>query len=262
MDTSLVGKTAVVCGCTKGIGKAVAMELAALGANVVLVARNEQALDQVQSQLATDQGQSHAFLVADFARAENVRRSIGEFTQSGKTAQMLVNNTGGPPAGAILDANPDDFLRAFNNHLLCNQLLVQALVPGMKEARYGRIVNVISTSVKQPIPGLGVSNTIRGAVASWAKTLASELGPFGITVNNVLPGFTSTARLASLIATKATARDISEDAIIAEMEGTIPAGRFAAPSEVAMAVAFLCTSAAGYINGVSLPVDGGRTTCL
>ena len=262
MDTSLVGKTAIVCGSTQGIGKAAAVELAGIGSSVLLLARNEEALRRVVSELPSDHGQSHGFMVADFASAGNVRDCIAEFTRKGNSAEILVNNSGGPPAGAAIDASVDEFVQAFNNHLLCNHHLVQSLVPGMKAANYGRIVNVISTSVKQPIPGLGVSNTIRGAVASWAKTLAAELGPFGITVNNVLPGFTSTARLASLISTKAQQQNTSEEAIIAGMEASIPARRFADPNEVGSAVAFLCSPAASYINGVNLPVDGGRTTCL
>jgi 3-oxoacyl-[acyl-carrier protein] reductase len=262
MDTSLVDKTAIVCGSTQGIGQAAAVALAAVGAHVVLLARDEEALRRVVSELPTDQGQSHGFMVADFASADNVRDCITEFTASGKIAEILINNSGGPPAGTAIDADVEEFVQALNNHLLCNHHLVQALVPGMKANGYGRIVNVISTSVKQPIPGLGVSNTIRGAVASWAKTLASELGPFGITVNNVLPGFTSTARLASLITSKAQNENASEEAIIAAMEASIPARRFADPAEVAAVIAFLCTTAASYVNGVNLPVDGGRTTCL
>jgi 3-oxoacyl-[acyl-carrier protein] reductase len=262
MDTSLVDKTAIVCGSTQGIGQAAAVELACLGANVVLLARDAEALRRVVTELPTDQGQAHRFMVADFVHAAHVRDCVAEFVASGNSAEILVNNSGGPPAGTAIDASVDEFVQAFNHHLLCNHHLVQALAPGMKAASYGRIVNVISTSVKQPILGLGVSNTIRGAVASWAKTLASELGPFGITVNNVLPGFTSTARLASLITTKAQQQNTSEEAIIAGMEASIPARRFADPGEVGAAVAFLCTPAASYINGINLPVDGGRTTCL
>ena len=262
MDTSLQDKTAIVCGSSQGIGRAAAIALAELGAHVVLLARSESRLKSVWSELPAENGQQHDILVADFADPDQVATTLGTFVGDGKTAHVLVNNTGGPPGGTAIDADVSEFQQAFNNHLICNQLLAQALVPGMKTAGFGRIVNVISTSVKQPIPGLGVSNTIRGAVASWAKTLASELGSFGITVNNVLPGFTSTARLASIIANKADKQNVEPATIEQQMMATIPAGRFADPSEVAAAVAFLASPAAGYVNGINLPVDGGRTSCL
>ncbi len=262
MDTSLLGKTAMVCGSTQGIGKAAALELAGLGADVVLMARDESALRAACRELPQHDGVFHEYLVADFANAEGLSQVVTEFVQRGKLVQILVNNTGGPPGGPALAASVTEYTQAFTNHLVCNQLLTQALVPGMKQAGYGRIINVISTSVKQPIPGLGVSNTVRGAVASWAKTLATELGPFGITVNNVLPGFTATARLASLIAARAETEKTSEEAIAQGMISSIPAGRFAAPGEIANAIAFLACPAAAYINGINLPVDGGRTTCL
>ncbi len=175
---------------------------------------------------------------------------------------ILVNNTGGPPPGTVIEARPEEFTTAFAQHLICNQILVQAVVPGMQAAGYGRIINIISTSVKQPIAGLGVSNTIRGAVASWAKTLASELAPFGITVNNVLPGMTRTQRLDSLIASKAEKTGKTIEQITQEMIREIPAGRIGMPHEFAAAVAFLASPAASYITGINLPVDGGRTLCL
>jgi 3-oxoacyl-[acyl-carrier protein] reductase len=175
---------------------------------------------------------------------------------------ILVNNTGGPPPGPALSASLNEFTSAFANHLLCNQVLVQALAPGMKAAGYGRIINVISTSVKMPIGGLGVSNTIRGAVANWSKTLSVELAGFGITVNNVLPGATITGRLQSIIQKNSEKAGKSQDEIKNEMIAEIPVGRIAEASEVAAAIAFLATPAAGYINGINLPVDGGRTGTL
>lgn len=262
MQISLVGKTAIVCGSTQGIGKAAAFQLSGLGARVVLVARDESVLRDVCGDLPTVDGAFHEYLVADFADPEGLRQVIADFVARGKTAEILVNNTGGPPGGPAISAGIDQYVSAFASHLICNQLLTQALVPGMQHTGYGRIINVISTSVKQPIPGLGVSNTIRGAVANWAKTLATELGPFGITVNNVLPGFTSTARLASLITARARDEGTAEDTITAGMIRSIPAGRFASPEEIASAIAFLATPAAAYINGINLPVDGGRTSCL
>ncbi len=232
------------------------------GARVVLVARNMDSLKLVVSELPKSETGTHEFLVTDFAEPDQMASEIRKFVDRGQAAHILVNNTGGPPAGTALNASIGDFSQAFQNHLICNHLLVQTLVPGMKQAKFGRIINVISTSVKQPIPGLGVSNTIRGAVASWAKTLANELGPFGITVNNVLPGFTATARLSSLIAARAKNENTSEEAVTEGMLSSIPARRFADPSELGSAIAFLATPAAAYINGINLPVDGGRTSCL
>jgi len=250
-----------VCGSSQGIGKACAFELASLGASVTLLARDRDTLERVRSELATDQGQSHATLVADFSDLASVSAAASDATSSGPI-HVLVNNTGGPPGGRAIDAAPDAYLKAFTMHLLANQTLAQALVPAMREVKYGRIINVISTSVKAPIPGLGVSNTIRGAVASWAKTLAGELGPDGITVNNVLPGFTDTARLRSLFSAKAEKQGTTADAVAQAAIASIPAGRFGEASEIAAAVAFLATPAASYINGINVPVDGGRTQSL
>ena len=196
MNLDLTGKTAVVCGSTQGLGYASAVELALLGANVTLMARNEEKLNEVLQTLDNSKGQTHQYLVADFADMNNVIEAINQFIDAGNAAHILVNNTGGPDGGTILNATTDEMLQAFNNHLLCNHILTKALVPGMKAAGFGRIINIISTSVKQPIAGLGVSNTIRAAVANWSKTLSLELGSFGITVNNVLPGFTNTTRAA------------------------------------------------------------------
>ncbi|MDN5204097.1 SDR family oxidoreductase [Fulvivirgaceae bacterium BMA10] len=262
MDIQLNDKRAVVCGSTQGIGKAVAIELAKLGCSVTLVARNEAALKDVLKGLDQSQGQEHDMVVADFSKPEMVKEEMNGYMRSNHKVHILINNTGGPPAGSAIDASPEAFVNAFSAHLICNQHLTQALVPLMREAGYGRIINIISTSVKVPIPGLGVSNTIRGAVASWAKTLSRELGPDGITVNNVLPGLTETARLTSLIKTRAKNAGITEEEQIALMKSTVPAKRFAKASEVAQAVAFLASPAASYINGINLPVDGGSTPSL
>jgi len=261
MDLNLRGKHALVCGSTQGIGKATAIELAMLGAQITLVARNEDKLRSVVNELQVYSGHTHDYLVADFQKPEELDKMISTYCKD-KIIHILVNNTGGPPAGQAIDAKPDEYVKAFSAHLLCNQFLVQALVPGMKHDKYGRIINVISTSVKAPIRGLGVSNTIRGAVANWAKTLSFELAPFGITVNNVLPGATLTGRLESIMESKAskTGKDLAD--IKQEMIEEIPAGRIADASEVASAIAFLATPAAAYINGINLPVDGGRTPGL
>ncbi len=262
MDLNLNGKTAVVCGSTQGIGMASAKELALLGANVVMMARNSEALKKACDELPKPAKQDHQILVADFADPSQVESVIGDWTGQGGRAEILVNNTGGPPAGTALESTVEQFRIAFNSHLICNQLLTQALVPGMKESKFGRIINIISISVKIPIPGLGVSNTTRGAVASWAKTLAGELASFGITVNNLLPGLTWTGRLESLVNTTASKSGQTVDQVMAQMKATVPAGRFGEASELGSVVAFLASPAAAYVNGVNIPVDGGRTPCL
>lgn len=261
MDLNFQGKRALVCGSTQGIGKASALELAALGANITLIARNENRLKSVLRELKAGAGQNHNYLVTDFASPPQLKQVIEDFTKN-TVVHILVNNTGGPPAGLAIDATPEEYLNAFSSHLLCNQILAQAVVQGMKREKYGRIINIISTSVKTPIKGLGVSNTIRGAVANWAKTLSVELGPFGITVNNVLPGATMTQRLESVMKEKAEQSGKSLDAVRQEMIADIPAGRISEPHEVAAAVAFLASPAAAYINGINIPVDGGRTKSL
>ena len=262
MDISLSGKRALVCGSTQGIGKASAIEIAKLGASVTLVARSEESLKQTLEELDSTQEQQHDSICVDFSDPNNLKQKIEAYINDNGPAHILVNNTGGPPGGQAIDASPEEFTQAFSNHLICNQILVQAVVPGMKEAGFGRIINIISTSVKMPIPGLGVSNTTRGAVASWAKTLAHELGGFGITVNNVLPGFTDTARLEDLLRKKAEKEGKPYDTVVEEAKAGIPAGRLGTPTEIANAIAFLATPAAAYINGINVPVDGGRTGCL
>lgn len=262
MNLNLTGKNALVGGSTQGIGRATAVELALLGANVVLMARNEAALKTTLTELDTQRGQTHRYIVADFAQPGAVQAAVAQHLQQHPDIHILINNTGGPAGGPLIDAKPDEFVQTFHNHLLNNQALVQAVVPAMKQAGYGRIVNIISTSVKQPIVGLGVSNTIRGAVAQWAKTLSLELGKFGITVNNVLPGYTRTARLDAVLGMRAKSSGKTEEEVAAQMESEIPIGRFATPEEVAAAAAFLCTPAAASITGINVPVDGGKTGSL
>lgn len=262
MNLDLKGKTAIVCGSTQGLGYASAVELALLGASIVLFARNEEKLKEVVAALDCSREQTHSYLVADFTKPAEVKAAIDGYVEQGNKAQVLVNNTGGPAGGAALDATDIEFIQAFNNHLINNHHITRALVPGMKMAGWGRIINIISTSVKAPLAGLGVSNTIRAAVANWAKTLATELGPFGITVNNVLPGFTATVRADYVISKKAKDTGKSEEDVMAELVKEIPAGRIGQPEEFGAAVAFLCSPAAAYINGINLPVDGGRLVCL
>jgi 3-oxoacyl-[acyl-carrier protein] reductase len=258
MNLSLEGKKAVVCGSTQGIGLAIAEELAMLGAQCTLIARNEEALKTAVKKLDTSLQQQHHYLLADFSQPDEVKKAIEAYTAA-NTVHILINNTGGPAAGPITEATEDAFLNTFNQHLICNHIMAKACIPSMKKEGYGRIVNIISTSVKIPLKNLGVSNTIRGAVASWAKTLSNEVGQFNITVNNVLPGFTSTNRLTTLIDNMAKKGNTVIDIVEKNMLEEVPMKRFAEASEVAAVAAFLASPAASYVNGVSIPVDGGRT---
>lgn len=258
MNLSLQTKTALICGSNQGIGQAIAKELALLGADCILLARNSESLTQAKSQLDTSLGQVHQTFVADFFDNESVSRAIQEILQHNQI-HILINNTGGPPAGAITQANPDDFLSAYQLHLINNHLLATAVLPGMKAQQYGRIINIVSTSVKIPLANLGVSNTTRAAVAGWAKTLANEVASFGITVNNVLPGATATVRLSTIIENKSKKANQNLSEVEAEMLHEIPMKRFGQPEEIAAMAAFLATPAAGYVTGQSICVDGGRT---
>jgi len=256
---ALETKAALVCGASRGIGRACAREFARQGARVILVARNEKNLRALREELG---GGEHRILAADFNDPGALRGAVEQLAEEAGPIQILLNNTGGPPSGALLAAAPENFLAAFTSQLLCCQVLSQILVPGMKRAGYGRIINIVSTSVKQPIRGLGVSNTVRAAVASWAKTLSVEVARFGITVNNILPGATRTDRLAEIIRERARASGRTERDVEAEMLREIPAGRFADPDEIAAVAGFLAGPRAGYLNGTSIPVDGGRTLAL
>lgn len=258
MNLDLQNKNALVCGSTQGIGKATAIALAAEGVNVTLIARNEEKLKAVLAELPNN-NQEHSYIVADFSDPEGLKGILASHKGS---FHILVNNTGGPAGGPVFNAELDEFERAFTQHLKCNHVLAQSLVPFMKEAEYGRIINIISTSVKQPLDGLGVSNTIRGAVANWSKTLANELGQFGITVNNVLPGATETERLNEILKNKSARTGQSIDEVASTMRNASPAKRFAKPEETAAAITFLASGKASYINGINLPVDGGRTKSL
>lgn len=263
MEISLKDKKTLVSGSTSGIGKAIAIQFAKLGAELTLLARNEQKLKDTLAILDASNGQKHNFLVADFSKSNELKATLenSKIIQE-STFDIVINNTGGPKAGLASEASPKLFSQAFEQHIVCNQLILTAVLPKMKENNFGRILNVISTSVKQPIPRLGVSNTIRGAVASWAKTISKELGEYNITVNNLLPGFTNTQRLESIISTRAEKKNVSMETIAAEMKATVPLKRFAKPEELAYAAAFLCSNFAAYISGVNLAVDGGRIACL
>jgi 3-oxoacyl-[acyl-carrier protein] reductase len=258
MNLDLKGKTALIGGSTQGIGWAVAKELANLGARCILLARNEQKLKELTQELNTHSLHTHSYEVADYSELHQLKRAIEKIV-SKEPIHILINNTGGPKPGLIQDALEEDFEKAFSQHLLANQLLTKAVLPGMKEAGFGRIINVISSSVKIPIANLGVSNTIRAAVASWSKTLSNEVAHQGITVNSILPGYIDTGRLRSLISANALKSGKAPESVETEMINTIPAGRFGSTEEIANIIAFLATPAASYINGVSIPVDGGRT---
>lgn len=258
MNTSLEGKTALVCGSTQGIGLAVAKELALLGADCILMARNAESLELAKQTLDQSKGQVHQIQVADFSKNETVLAAVQEVLKH-NTIHILVNNTGGPAAGPITQASTNDFLTALQLHLFNNHQLATAVLPGMKESGYGRIINIVSTSVKVPLPNLGVSNTTRAAVAGWAKTLANEVAAHGITVNNVLPGATATVRLSSIIENKSAKTGTPLSAVEEDMLHEIPMKRFGQPEEIAAMAAFLATPAAAYVTGQSICVDGGRT---
>lgn len=261
MNIDLKGKNALVLGSSKGLGKASAIALSKMGANIILLSRSSDLLLDAVNELTLQDGQHHSFIVADTNDLAGIKHKIKGLVAD-RPIHILVNNTGGPAAGAILNATAEDFLNAFQQHLIINHTIAGLVIPSMKKAGYGRIINMISTSVKIPLKGLGVSNTIRGAVASWSKTLSNELAPFGITVNNVLPGATATDRLNEIINNKADKSMRDKEEIIEEMKNEIPMGRFGQAEEIAAAVAFLASPAASYITGVSLPVDGGRTGSL
>jgi len=261
MQLDLSGRHALVCGASQGIGRASTIELAELGADVTLLARSSEALQTLAATLPRRDGQRHDWHAVDMLDTAKLAETAASIVAEAPV-HILVNNTGGPPGGPVHTAVTTAFESALRQHLFAAQTLVHAVLPGMRAAGYGRIVNVISTSVKEPIPGLGVSNTVRAAVAGWAKTLAGEVAADGITVNNVLPGYTRTARLDGLLAAKAQASGRSEDDIARAMRDTVPAQRFGEPAEIAAVVAFLCTPAAAYVNGVSIAVDGGRTRAL
>jgi 3-oxoacyl-[acyl-carrier protein] reductase len=262
MNLELVGRHALVCGGSQGIGRAAAIELAQLGADVTVLARSREKLQAVVDSLPkTHPAQTHSSIAADANDTIAFGAAVENFARD-RPVQVLVNNSGGPPGGPAHSAKVEEYTNAFSQHLIANQIALQAVLSGMRAAGYGRVVNVISTSVKEPIDNLGVSNTVRAAVAAWAKTCSRELAPFGITVNNVLPGFTRTQRLDAIIAAKARASGESEAEVARELQGVVPAGRFADPAEIAAVIAFLCTPAAAYVNGVSIAVDGGRTHAL
>ena len=256
------GKRVLVGGSTSGIGLACAIAFASQGAAVTLLARNTQKLETIKASLCTKAQQEHHIIVADYEHLPNLNQRIHQYAAGGWHIDIVINNTGGPKPGNILQAGFEDFSRAFNNHVLVNQALAKVFIEGMKAKKYGRIINIISTSVKQPIAHLGVSNTIRAAVANWSKTLSNELAPFGITVNNVLPGSVESLRLNELLNANALEQGISFEAAKNNMLQHIPMERFAQMDEIAAGVLFLASGQAAYITGINLPIDGGKTASL
>jgi 3-oxoacyl-[acyl-carrier protein] reductase len=262
MNLDLTNKTALVCGASQGLGLASATELALLGANIIAVSRSEEKLSKAIQQLDTSKRQQHSYLVVDLSNPDDVKEKVNAFIAKGNMIHILINNAGGPPSAPMIDTDAAEIEKAFRTHVISSHLLAQAVFPGMKQAGYGRIINIVSTSIKQPINGLGISNLVRAAVANWAKTLANEIGQFGITVNNVLPGNINTDRLDYLFSKQAADAGVEQEAILKKATSVIPAGRIGEPAEFGAAVAFLCSPAATYINGINLPVDGGKTGSL
>lgn len=257
---SLRGRRALVCGASAGIGRATALAFAAAGAEVIAAARRGDRLEALLPELREAGAPAAQALVLDLDDGAAVERAAAALAGSG-AVHILVNNTGGPAAGPLLDATPEALAAAFNRHVLSAQRLARALVPGMVRAGYGRILNVLSTSVREPIPNLGVSNTIRGAMASWAKSLSQELPP-GLTINNLLPGFTDTERLDALALAGAARGGQSPDAVREGWVKQVPEGRLARAEEPAALLAFLASPAGAYLRGQSIAVDGGRTRCI
>jgi len=262
MNLDLTNKTALVCGASQGLGFACAAELALMGANIIAASRNETKLQSTIKNLDTSKGQQHNLLVLDLSNSNEVKQTVNAFLGKGNTIHILINNAGGPPSAPMIETDAEEIEKAFHTHVISSHILAQLLVPGMKAAGFGRIINITSASVKQPINGLGISNLVRAAVANWAKTLANEISSCGITINNVLPGYTNTDRLDYLFTKQATAQGTSKEDIYKKMAASIPVGRLGEPAEFGAAVAFLCSPAAAFINGINLPVDGGRTGSL
>lgn len=262
MNLDLTNKTALVCGASQGLGYACATELALMGATVIAASRNESKLQSAIKSLDVSKGRQHKYLVLDLSNTGEIKQTVNAFLNKGHHIDILINNAGGPPSAPMIETDAAEIEKAFRTHLISSHILVQLLVPGMKAAGFGRIVNIVSTSVKQPINGLGISNLVRAAVANWAKTLANEISSYGITVNNVLPGYTKTDRLNYLFTKQAAEEGIHKDDVYKRMASFVPLGRLGEPAEFAAAVAFLCSPAAAYINGINLPVDGGKTGSL
>ncbi|HHO52724.1 MAG TPA: SDR family oxidoreductase [Deltaproteobacteria bacterium] len=255
--TSLEGRHALVCGASRGIGRAAALALAARGASITALARSADRLEALIPELRAAGAPDARALVADLDDHQALAGALDQLLGQHGAVHVVINNTGGPPGGPLSQASPKEILAALHRHLLSAHLILQRTLPGMAEAGYGRFVQVLSTSVREPIDNLGVSNLTRAAVASWAKTLSQEL-PSGVTINNVLPGFTDTERLGSLKQANAQRTDRTPEAVEAAWLAGVPEGRLGRPEELGAVIAFLASPEASYVRGTSIPVDGGR----
>lgn len=253
----LDGLHAIVGGATGGIGRAIAKKFSNAGATLLLISRSEDKLKQLILELNNDK---HRYVVANYEYPDKLEKIMkNEFEVSKINYSILVNNTGGPPSGKLLNANKEDFLKAINMHLICNQIMAKLVIPQMIKLGDGRIINIISTSVRQPIDNLGVSNSTRAAVANWAKTLSNEIGEYGVKVNNILPGAINTQRLEEIIENKANKLEKTYDEIESQMIKSIPLGRIGDPDEIANGALFLASKMSNYVSGINLIIDGGRT---
>ena len=259
-NLDLSGKTALVGGASQGIGASIASLFAGAGARVVLMSRTLDRLEVVRKGL--EHPDRHLSLPLDLENYRKLADPIGSLLKSTGPIEIVVNNSAGPASGPLTGADTKDFERGFHAHILSSQVILQQVLPGMREKHYGRFINIISTSVKAPIPNLGVSNTIRAAMSSWAKTLAGEVGQFGVTVNNILPGYTRTPRLQNLLQAAAKRENVDVETVEKNWLGTVPAGRFGEPEDIANAALFLASPMASYVNGTNIVVDGGRTGML
>ncbi|HLD17240.1 MAG TPA: SDR family oxidoreductase [Coxiellaceae bacterium] len=261
MNIDLTGKRALVCGGSQGIGKGAALSLAECGAHITVLARDPHKLEAVVKELNHLSPRNHQAIAVDLLDAVALEQAI-KIALKHASFDILVLNTGGPPPGPISQASPDAFEKAFKMHILASQQLTQWVLPGMKAQQYGRIIGVTSGSVRTPYPELGVSNTMRWALTAWAKTLSYEVGPFGITVNMVMPGNIDTPRLHSLLEYKAELKQMTVEALRKTSEAQIPAQHIGSIQEIGDVIAFLATPAAAYINGASIPVDGGKSSVI
>jgi 3-oxoacyl-[acyl-carrier protein] reductase len=257
VDLSLKGRHALVCGASAGIGHAAAMELARLGATVSPLARSADKLATVAQNVVRAGAPAAHPIVADLEDRAALRAKVEGHLRAHGPVHILVNNQGGPPHGPLVEAKEEDFLKAYGRIQLASHLLVQLTLPGMRAAGYGRIVNVLSTSVREPIPGLGIGNTVRASMAAWSKTLSRELPP-GVTINSILPGYTETERLSELAGEMAKRSGRSPADVAAHWVAGTPEGRLGRPEELGAVIAFLCSPAASFVRGQALAVDGGR----